>query len=101
MFKQPDGDSLDGICRFLYSYFRPQIDSIVNVTPSSINWGNPQNLIHYDFTGTEEDESFATLNKNDNENIVFEFRQHNLRIMHYSLTTRLVSEGNHFTSWKL
>ena len=101
MFKQPHSlSSLNGICRFLYTYFRPQIDSIINVIPSSIHWGDPQNLIHYDFTGNESQENFATTKENNNENIVFKFTQHILRITHYSLTTRLENDGNLFTSWK-
>ena len=57
LFKQPYGDSLDGICRFFYDYFNPQIDNLVKVTPSSNYWGDPQNLVHYSFTGGERYES--------------------------------------------
>ena len=99
MFKQPVGNSLDGICRFFYTYFRPQLDTLVNVTPSSFHWGNPQNLVHYDFTNNEMQESFATSNTSPNQNIIFMFTQHILRITHYSLTTRLSNESNQFTSW--
>ena len=39
---------------------------LMNVIPSSIHWGEPQNLIHYDFTGNESQENFATTKENNN-----------------------------------
>ena len=100
MFMAPSGNSLDGICRFLYTYFRPQLDNIIKVTPSSYHWGDPQNLVHYDFINREANESFSTDNFS-NPNIIFEFTQHILKITHYTLTTRLLQEKNLLKSWIL
>ena len=92
-------DSLEGIFYLSYLATHKNQTNFVNVTPSSLLWGNPYSLVDYESTGDYYKDCMATQNISES-NIVFSLKMNAIRITHYSLKTRPNNEIHYTKNWR-
>ena len=95
----PANDRLEGVFHSFYFDFPNEQTSLIEVTSSSIWWGNPYNLINYTQSPFENETCFATGEKTPN--ITFKLQKHKLKISGYSLKTRSTYKENQPRTWEL